>query len=68
MRMTAAPPAETDTPSHKVELRVYDIGGEVTPMLSALLRKEMEAIWHVGVSVYGKEYWFSTHIESKELK
>lgn len=50
-----------------VQLRVYDIGGEVTPMLSALLRKEMEAIWHVGVAAYGKEYWFSTHIESKML-
>lgn len=36
-------------------------------MLSALLRKEMPAIWHVGVGVYGREYWFSTKIESKDL-
>ena len=36
-------------------------------MMSALLRKEMPAIWHVGVGVYGKEYWFSTRIESKDL-
>eukprot|EP00624_Nannochloropsis_granulata_P003061 evm.model.NODE_25363_length_12855_cov_27.752548.3 len=37
-------------------------------MMSALLRKEMPAIWHVGVGVYGKEYWFSTRIESKNLR
>ena len=52
---------------HRVELRVYDIGGKYTPMMSTLLRKEMPAIWHVGVGVYGKEYWFSTRIESKDL-
>lgn len=52
---------------NRVELRVYDIGGKYTPMMSALLRKEMPAIWHVGVGVYGKEYWFSTRIESKDL-
>lgn len=52
---------------NKVELRVYDIGGKYTPMMSALLRKEMPAIWHVGIGVFGKEYWFSTRIESKDL-
>ena len=86
---------------------MYDIGGKYTPMMSALLRKDMPAIWHVGyvfclsshpcshpptqlfihplddplihppthpptpnphrVGVYGKEYWFSTSIESKAL-
>lgn len=51
----------------RVVLRVYDIGGKYTPMMSALLRKEMPAIWHVGIGVFGKEYWFSTKIESKAL-
>lgn len=51
----------------RVVLRVYDIGGKYTPMMSALLRKEMPAIWHVGIGVFGKEYWFSTRIESKAL-
>lgn len=51
----------------QVVLRVYDIGGKYTPMMSALLRKEMPAIWHVGIGVFGKEYWFSTRIESKAL-
>jgi hypothetical protein len=27
----------------------------------------MDGIWHVGIGVYGKEYWFSTRIESKDL-
>jgi hypothetical protein len=32
------------------------------------LQKPIEGIWHVGVAVYGKEYWFSTLIESKALE
>lgn len=51
----------------RVVLRVYDIGGKYTPMMSALLMKEMPAIWHVGIGVFGREYWFSTRIESKAL-
>ena len=37
-------------------------------LMSTLLRKEIEAIWHVGIGVYNKEYWFSTRIESKDLR
>lgn len=57
----------SDGEHERVVLRVYDIGGKYTPMMSALLRKPMPAIWHVGIGVFGKEYWFSTKIESKAL-
>lgn len=60
-------PAVYEHEHERVALRVYDIGGKYTPMMSALLRKEMPAIWHVGIGVFGKEYWFSTRIESKAL-
>jgi len=63
----SSPEGDSQQQRSRIELRVYDIGGKYTPMMSALLRKEMPAIWHVGVGVYGKEYWFSTRIESKDL-
>lgn len=47
----------------QVEARVYDISGKYKPMLSAVLGYKVEGIWHIGVRVYNKEYWFSTHIE-----
>ena len=61
-------PCSSDDDFDRVVLRVYDIGGPYTKMMSAMVRKEMPAIWHVGIGVYGKEYWFSSHIESKALK
>ncbi|CEL99225.1 unnamed protein product [Vitrella brassicaformis CCMP3155] len=33
-----------------------------------LVRKNIETIWHAGLVVYGREYWFSTHIESKDIQ
>lgn len=47
----------------QIEARVYDISGNYKPMLSAILGYKVEGIWHIGVRVYNKEYWFSTHIE-----
>jgi hypothetical protein len=46
-----------------VAIRLYDIGNGMQPLISALLRKPMPHIWHVGVSAFGSEYWFSTCIE-----
>jgi hypothetical protein len=46
-----------------VAIRLYDIGNGMQPLISTLLRKPMPHIWHVGVSAFGSEYWFSTCIE-----
>jgi hypothetical protein len=51
---------QTPTP---VCIRLYDIGNGMQPVLSAVLRKPMPHIWHVGVAAFGSEYWFSTKIE-----
>lgn len=37
-------------------------------MLSTILGYKVEGIWHIGVRVYNKEYWFSTHIEEMLFK
>lgn len=60
-------PPDADRVHDRVELRVYDISQGYSGLMGQLLRKDIEAIWHVGIGVFGKEYWFSTHIESKAL-
>ncbi|KAM0909776.1 hypothetical protein ACQ4PT_014621 [Festuca glaucescens] len=50
---------------HKVSLNVYDLSNGLARQLStSFLGKPIEAIWHTGVVVYGKEYFFGGGIQS----
>ncbi|KAJ8613430.1 hypothetical protein CTAYLR_002303 [Chrysophaeum taylorii] len=51
-----------------VECTVYDIGGGLTQVLSKTCSKELPLIPHVGVRVYGREYFYSDHIESRSTE
>lgn len=53
----------------KVELYVYDLSQGLARQLSTqFLGKAIEGIWHTGVGVYGKEYYFGGGIQSVPLK
>jgi hypothetical protein len=53
----------------KVELYVYDLSQGLARQLSSqFLGKVIDAIWHTGVGVYGKEYFFGGGIQSVPLK
>lgn len=53
----------------KVELYVYDLSQGLARQLSSqFLGSVIEAIWHTGVGVYGKEYYFGGGIQSVPLK
>ncbi|XP_024394796.1 uncharacterized protein [Physcomitrium patens] len=53
----------------KVELYVYDLSQGLARQLSSqFLGKVIEGIWHTGVGVYGKEYFFGGGIQSVPLK
>lgn len=53
----------------KVELYVYDLSQGLARQLSTqFLGKVIEGIWHTGVGVYGKEYFFGGGIQSVPLK
>ncbi|CAL9089181.1 unnamed protein product [Musa textilis] len=48
----------------KVKLHVYDLSQGLARQLSAtFLGKTIEAVWHTGLVVYGKEYYFSGGIQ-----
>ncbi|XP_047078525.1 desumoylating isopeptidase 1-like [Lolium rigidum] len=50
---------------HKVSLNVYDLSNGLARQLStSFLGKPIEAIWHTGVVVYGKEYFYGGGIQS----
>uniref|UniRef100_K3WZI6 PPPDE domain-containing protein n=1 Tax=Globisporangium ultimum (strain ATCC 200006 / CBS 805.95 / DAOM BR144) TaxID=431595 RepID=K3WZI6_GLOUD len=50
--------------SSAVSLRVYDLSRGMARQLSpALLGKQIDGIWHTGVLVYGKEYFFGGGIQ-----
>jgi hypothetical protein len=52
-----------------VELYVYDLSQGLARQLSTqFLGKAIEGIWHTGVGVYGKEYYFGGGIQSVPLK
>jgi len=51
----------------EVEARLYDISSGLSPLCSVLLNKKIDAIWHVGIAAFGKEYWLSTHVEEENL-
>lgn len=52
-----------------VQVRVYNIDRYgMSPLAAAALKKNIEAIWHVGVAVFGKEYWFGAIVEAQSLQ
>ncbi|CAG0917057.1 unnamed protein product [Notodromas monacha] len=47
---------------HLVQLYIYDISKGMSKILSrALIGKQVDGIWHTGVVVYGREYFFGAH-------
>ena len=56
---------EVDEASDTVKCTVYDIGGALTSVLSTTCSKKLPMIPHVGVRVYGTEYFYSDVIESR---
>ncbi|XP_021763447.1 desumoylating isopeptidase 1-like [Chenopodium quinoa] len=49
---------------HRVTLHVYDLSQGLARQLSTtFLGKAIEAIWHTGIVVYGKEYFFGGGIQ-----
>ncbi|XP_021767439.1 desumoylating isopeptidase 1-like [Chenopodium quinoa] len=49
---------------HRVTLNVYDLSQGLARQLSTtFLGKAIEAIWHTGIVVYGKEYFFGGGIQ-----
>eukprot|EP00899_Mesostigma_viride_P014693 jgi/Mesvir1/23224/Mv22681-RA.1 len=52
-----------------VKLHVYNIDRAGFAAIAATLtKKEMKAVWHVGVAVYGVEYWFDHKVEAAYLQ
>lgn len=49
----------------RVLVTVYEIGGGLTKLLSTTCSKTLPMIPHVGVRLYGNEYFYSDHIESR---
>lgn len=48
-----------------VELRVYDLSGGMAKQLSMpLLGKQIDGIWHTGVHVFGREYFYGGGIQA----
>ena len=56
-------------PSARAErcFRRYDIGGELTSVLSLTCSKKLPMIPHVGVRLHGTEYFYSDVIESRPV-
>lgn len=53
---------------NEVQVRVYNIDRYgMSPLAAKALKKNIEAIWHVGVAVFGKEYWFGAVVEEQSL-
>jgi hypothetical protein len=44
--------------SERVLLHVYDLSNGMVKNFTHLLGKEFEGIWHTGIVVYGREYFF----------
>ncbi|KAJ1448877.1 hypothetical protein M885DRAFT_590698 [Pelagophyceae sp. CCMP2097] len=49
----------------RVRVTVYNIGGGLTDVLSTTCSKKLPMIPHVGVSLYGSEYFYSDVIERR---
>eukprot|EP00746_Dinoflagellata_sp_MGD_P022002 gnl/MRDRNA2_/MRDRNA2_151386_c0_seq1.p1 gnl/MRDRNA2_/MRDRNA2_151386_c0~~gnl/MRDRNA2_/MRDRNA2_151386_c0_seq1.p1 ORF type:complete len:336 (+),score=45.08 gnl/MRDRNA2_/MRDRNA2_151386_c0_seq1:151-1158(+) len=53
---------------NEVQVRVYNIDRYgMSPLAAKALGKNIEGIWHVGVAVFGKEYWYGAIVESQTL-
>lgn len=51
-----------------VQLRLYNIDRwGLAPMGARLLKKDVDGIYHVGVAVHGKEFWFDHQVNMLEL-
>uniref|UniRef100_A0A915EFR4 PPPDE domain-containing protein n=1 Tax=Ditylenchus dipsaci TaxID=166011 RepID=A0A915EFR4_9BILA len=45
-----------------VKLYIYEVSGGLARALSTqLLGRQIEGIWHTGVTAYGKEYFYGSH-------
>lgn len=66
LRGIPRPLSEPSGGDDHVRVAVYDIGGKNTGILNSSIRKELPLIPHVGVRVFGKEFFFSDCIEVKE--
>jgi hypothetical protein len=53
--------------SSNVLATVYEIGGPLTGILSTSVTKKLPLIPHIGIRVYGKEYFYSDHIEYRSV-
>ena len=43
----------------KVQLYVYELsGGMAAAMSMSMIGKQIDGIWHTGIVVYGKEYFY----------
>lgn len=50
-------------------LRVYDLSQGMAKVLSpSLIGKQIDGIWHTGIVVYGKEYFYSGGIQMQGLE
>jgi hypothetical protein len=58
---------DVDESSDTVKCTVYNIGGELTQVLSLTCSKQLPMIPHVGVRLYGTEYFYSDVIESRPV-
>eukprot|EP00904_Undaria_pinnatifida_P002594 jgi/Undpi1/12335/HiC_scaffold_5.g02011.m1 len=51
--------------AHRVQLALYDLSrGLAKTMSMAILGKQIDGIWHTGLIVYGKEYFFGGGLQS----
>eukprot|EP00041_Stephanoeca_diplocostata_P005206 m.57976 g.57976 ORF g.57976 m.57976 type:complete len:191 (-) comp15634_c0_seq1:49-621(-) len=51
--------------SHPVQVYVYDLShGMMAAMSQQFLGKKLDGLWHTGIHVYGKEYFFGGGIQS----
>lgn len=52
----------------KVVLRVYDLSQGMAKVLSpSIIGKQIDGVWHTGIVVYGKEYFYSGGIQMQGL-
>ena len=59
---------DVDESSDTVKCTVYNIGGELTQVLSLTCSKQLPMIPHVGVRLCGTEYFYSDVIESRPVR
>ena len=54
---------ETEQKTSPVHVHVYDLSKGMAAMLSQpLLGKQIDGVWHTGVVVFGREYYFGSGI------